>query len=282
MAAPSRLGPAGRRALERYTRPGGAAEPTARSPPAERADESAAAGGSARRHRQAAAGGANRARGCRSAQAASARRKMIWRLDGRQVEVADVVHDGLVRRDIVRQQRDGLQGHLHVSRGDRLVRDRGRHPAVETGLLLALCPAAEGVDELVGPKRRSSRPARGSRAPAGRLPSARGRSARARGPSPPWHAARRPHGSSGRAHPPPTSGRGAGGRIRWPGRDRYRRAPRTPWQTAPAGGDAADSRTGERTSDWVRPCVPLLPETVQDMNVMIRRCGGSKMRGSCP
>ena len=135
--------------------------------------------------------------------AASARRKMICASMDGQVEGADVVHDGLVRRALVGQQLGGLERHAHVRRRDRLVGDRGRQAALEVGLLHVLGPAPEGVDQLVGaeraPARRAGSPRLSRTSSTMRREGDQRPGANRLGPSP---RERRPRGSSGPAPPP--------------------------------------------------------------------------------
>ena len=146
------------------------------------------------------------------------------------------------------------------------------------GLVLALRAAPQGVDQLVRPELGPAAERAGLRLRESPGRSARGRSAPGPGPSAPWSAGRRLRGSSGPAHPPRSCGRGAGGRIRWPAGDRYRRATRTPWRTAPEGGDAAAAEIGETRSDWTRPMMPpFYAWVVQFPNV---RCLGGTAAGS--
>ena len=73
-------------------------------------------------------------------------------IDGAEVEAADVVHDGLVRRDLIGQRLHRLQRHANVGGRHRLVGHRGGKAALEIGLLDVLYPPPERVQQLIRPE----------------------------------------------------------------------------------------------------------------------------------
>ena len=75
------------------------------------------------------------------------------RLDRRQVEVPDVVHDGLIRREFSIEHLGDSERHREMGGRHRLRRDRCRHPAFELDLFGAVGTPKERLDELIGAER---------------------------------------------------------------------------------------------------------------------------------